>query len=47
MALSSALCRLAAVAAGVAPMVNWSVPGVADDVACRVTFWVVPSGKVS
>ena len=42
----SAACRLAAVAAGVAPMVNWLGPGVADVVACSVSVWLVPSGRV-
>ena len=42
----SAACRLAAVAAGVAPMVNWLAPGVAEVVACSCNVCVVPSGRV-
>src|SRR6185312_10542354 len=42
-----AACRLIAVAAAVAPMVNWLVPGVVEAVACSVNFCVVPSGRLN
>src|SRR4051812_2397897 len=42
----SAACKLAAVAAGVTPMANWSVPGVAELVAVSVRLVLVPSGSV-
>src|SRR5580704_18045391 len=42
----SAVCRLAAVSAGVGPMENWLAPGVADAVAWSEIVWVVPSGRV-
>ncbi len=46
MAPVSAVCRLAAVAAGVAPMVNWFAPGGEAVVACSVMVWLDPSGRV-
>src|SRR5271154_968011 len=46
MAPVSAVCRLAAVAAGVAPMVNWFAPGGEAVVACNVIVWLEPSGRV-
>ena len=42
----SAVCRLVAVAAGVAPMVNWFAPGGESVVACSVMVWLDPSGRV-
>ena len=42
----SAACRLAAVAAGFAPIVNVSVGGGDAVVAVIVRSWVVPSGSV-
>src|SRR6202012_5541785 len=46
-AVLSAPCRLVAVSAGVAPMLNWLAPGVALVVACKVMVWVEPSGRVN
>src|SRR5271168_2222254 len=46
MALLSAVCRLPAVADGVAPIVNWLAPGGEAVVACSVTVWLEPSGNV-
>src|SRR5947209_18044960 len=40
-AVASAACRLAAVSAGVVPMVNWLGPGVAEAVACSEIVWLV------
>src|SRR5258705_10193995 len=40
-------CKLAAVAAGVAPMVNWFAAGGLAAVAVNVSFSVVPSGSVN
>ena len=45
-ALVSAAWRLVAVAAGVAPMVNWLAAGGEFVVACSVMVWLEPSGKV-
>ena len=41
-----AACRLVAVAAGVAPIVNWPAAGVAEAVAVSVRSRLVPSGRV-
>src|SRR5262249_19613179 len=46
-ALVSAVCRLAAVAAGVVPMTNWLGPGDVALVAVSDTVSFVPSGKLS
>jgi hypothetical protein len=42
----SAVCRLVAVAAALAPMVNWLAPGGEAVVACSVIAWLEPSGSV-
>src|SRR5262249_44454546 len=42
----SAACRLAAVAAGFAPITNVLVGGGVVDVAVSVSAWVVPSGRL-
>ena len=44
-ALVSAACRLVAVAAGVAPMVNWFAPGGDAVVACSVMVWLDAVGQ--
>src|SRR5580704_13811349 len=44
-AVVSAAWRLVAVAAAVAPIVNWFGPGVADVVACSESVVLVPSGR--
>ncbi len=43
----NAACKLAAVAAGVAPIVNWLVEGGEALVAVKVRLLVVPSGSLN
>src|SRR5215472_1750197 len=45
-ALPSAACKLAAVSAGVVPIVNWPGPGGEFVVACSEMVWLEPSGRV-
>src|SRR5579863_8721311 len=45
-AVVNAVCMLVAVAAAVAPMVNWLAPGGEAAVACKEMVWLEPSGSV-